>query len=725
MSNSLSPFSASAPALPRSARHSTSCPVPRGDEAPPTGPSPGGVSPKAGTAATQASKDIAPSFAADAAVPAALSSHAPGCQHLLFALAAIELTTGLIPVQPACAQSVEDRARAAAAASRAKSSDSDALRQNYVTPGIAGQTISTVNGSKTFAPKLACQKTANQLEIMAQPAASGDIAALRISRDSDLNGTYDQSLTLPMPVSGICANGIISCEPGTWTQCRPFQWRAGGGMLSLAEVELKELAGCYCINNSCGANLAWGNMASVLKDLGGGVVGAITSADPRIGIAQAQVDGPVIRYTGAQTTSCSASPAITATAYRSNPTAIQGDAFAASQASRVFQSLSASPAGLGSAQQRRSCTVSREVTIREVTVEDVIARTSGGVATYSDGYGNVDFIVGSPTTHSLKSGGCGLFDFRMTLTVGNPERLRAVTLPFVSADDWAQVRVDGQVVFSGPAGWSGSGLPPGKCEKDGTSNYTPGIDLKPYFTKGSHEVALRIAVADRGNGYAQIHAEADTSCESSERLVDLCSGYAADSKCHLGDESVDGVQTFRSGVATGLKPLPQSRLFGTGACTLQLTRDFFERTRSYLCEASDPALPKPDLGRGAYIIDHSTETVLADRVRTKDGGVVLSTRAFALPDRGSVPTCEAVCKTRAPVTNTAAALAGVVGGRQNDPAGWDTFYHACDVQSTCPLGPGEELVAGCGCLDDFPEAVLMMQTVRLGGADLVCTAAAR
>ena len=41
------------------------------------------------------------------------------------------------------------------------------------------------------------------------------------------------------------------------------------------------------------------------------------------------------------------------------------------------------------------------------------------------------------------------------------------------------------------------------------------------------------------------------------------------------------------------------------------------------------------------------------------------------------------------------------------------------------LGPGEELVSPCGCLDDFPEAVVMMQTVRLGGADLVCTGTAR
>jgi hypothetical protein len=96
-----------------------------------------------------------------------------------------------------------------------------------------------------------------------------------------------------------------------------------------------------------------------------------------------------------------------------------------------------------------------------------------------------------------------------------------------------------------------------------------------------------------------------------------------------------------------------------------------------------------------------------------------------LPDRGSVPACEAICKTHAPRVNNDAASSGVVGDKQNAPTGYDTFYHACDSANRCPAGPGEEVVSACGCLDDFPEAVVMMQTVRLAGADLVCTGETR
>jgi len=73
----------------------------------------------------------------------------------------------------------------------------------------------------------------------------------------------------------------------------------------------------------------------------------------------------------------------------------------------------------------------------------------------------------------------------------------------------------------------------------------------------------------------------------------------------------------------------------------------------------------------------------------------------------------------------AAAPAGVVGAQQNISTGFDTFYHACTGDNVCPAGPGEEIVSTCGCLDDFPEAVVMMQTVRLAGADLACTGAVR
>ncbi|WP_245654025.1 hypothetical protein [Novosphingobium rosa] len=622
----------------------------------------------------------------------------------------------------AAAQTVEDRARAAASASQAKTGDSDALQQNYLTPGLSGGSVSTINGATSFSPNLACQKTATMIEILAQPASTGDLGTLSISRDKDLDGTFDEALSMPKPVSGVCANGIIGCDAGTWNNCHNYQWAVGSaGELKLSEVDLSALSACYCINASCGSNLAWTNLATVLKDIGGGVVGALTTADPRIAVTQAAVDGPVIRYTGAQTTSCTSAPAVSVTSYASDASSLTSDANAASQVSSVFQTLAGSPAGLGKSQEMRDCAVTRNLSLQSSTASDIIQRSAGGFASYDYGDGTIAFAMGSPSDNSL-SGSCTLYDFHMTLHVTDASRLTSVRLTSWFADDWGQVRIDGKLVSWGPGDWQGNGLPGGVCEQKKTFYAYPNLDLTHYLTNGDHDIWLRVAVALGGETYALISASVDSACHLTETLTDTCVANAADTSCHLYNETVDGVQTFVNGINTGLKPLSQSRIISSSACQQSVTRDFYERDRRYQCVASTAT---PDLTRGAYIIDHSTETLLADRTTAADGTVTTSNSAFALPDRGTVSSCEAVCKTRAPKVNADAALAGVVGSKQNDAASYDTFYHACTSANTCPLGSGEELVTDCGCIDDFPEAVVMMQSLRLSGADLVCTATQR
>jgi hypothetical protein len=651
-------------------------------------------------------------------------AHRPGCRVMM--RHALLLSAGIAICLPAVtqAQTMEERARSAAVAARTKSGDSDALQSNYLTPGLAGQPVSTVDNSKSFTSNIACQKTATLLELLAQPTSTGDIGTLRISRDKDLDGSFDETLNVPVPVSGICANGIISCAPGSWNQCRPFHWEVGSsGKLKLGEVDLTALAGCYCVNNSCGANLAWGNMASILKDLGGGVVGALTTADPRIGVAQASIDGPLIRYTGAQTTACTAQPQLSATSYRSNPTAIQGDAYSVSQASSIFQALAASAAGNGKAQQTRNCAIDRDIAVKEWGFDDILAVRGAITAVTSCGTGCRRYEIRG-------SGTCGSVPpiYSATFDPLAPARIRSARIVQMGADDWVQARVNGQIVgYAGKRPWLGEALPSGDCRISDNPWYNKSaIDITSQLRSGATIVGARVRGGGGGNwGYVTVEVQVDTACEVSERLVDLCSGYAADPACHLVSETVDGVVTFRNGVNTGIKPLPSTRIFGTGACSFQYTRDFFERARQYACVIDQAGAGDPDLSRGAYIIDHSTETLLADRTTDASGNVSTSTRPFSMPDRGSVAACEPICKTRAPKANSDVAVDGVVGAKQNDPAGWDIFYHSCSSDNVCPLGQGEELVSACGCLDDFPEAVVMMQSVRLAGADLVCTAETR
>lgn len=624
------------------------------------------------------------------------------------------------------AQTMEERARNAAAASRSKSSDSEAIRGNYLEPALSGGTVASIDGKASFSPRISCASSATMLEIMVQPGSTGDIGRLSVARDTDLDGHFDSNVLMTQPISGICANGVISCQAGSWNGCRPLAWDAHGqDGLRLVEVTLPELSGCYCVNNSCGSNLVSSNFETVLKDLGGGVVGAITTADPRIGVAQAGIEGPVIRYVGSQTTACASDPHVSQTSYRADPTLITQDAFTASRSSSVFQTLAGSPVATGRSHETRSCSIVREIDIAEPDVDAIIARSSGGYATTQISQTQLRFLMGSPADNSLKGGRCTIFDYRMTIDVRDPDRLTSLRLNRYFGDDWVQLRIDGEVIASGPAGWTGNGLPPGTCERKSTYHASPMLDLKPLMPAGLHEVWLRVAVADEGEAYAEIEAELDLRCNPSERVVDMCAPLSQGSQCSLVDESVDDVVTIKNGVATGLHPLPQVRQFGTGRCSYQYAREFFTKRRRYSCMIDSGTVSAPDVSRGAYILDRSTETMLADRTIGQDGSVTQSTRAFRIPDRPPVAACEPICKTRAPKANDGVGEAAPVATLQTSPTGWNSFYHGCDSAGQCPLGPGEELVSACGCLDDFPEAVTMMQSLRLAGADISCNVEAR
>src|SRR3546814_17162907 len=96
-----------------------------------------------------------------------------------------------------------------------------------------------------------CQKTATMLEVVGQPSGTGDLGRVSIARDTDLDGTVDATSNLPVPVSGICANGVVSCQPGSWNGCSFYRWDVDAAKaLKLTSVDMPKLAGCYCINNS-------------------------------------------------------------------------------------------------------------------------------------------------------------------------------------------------------------------------------------------------------------------------------------------------------------------------------------------------------------------------------------------------------------------------------------------------------------------------------------------
>lgn len=160
---------------------------------------------------------------------------------------------------------------------------------------------SSICRNQGFDAQLTAPSSGSFLKIFIATGNTNDLDTITIQRDTDFDGTVEHTYTSPFRASGICADGIISCIRGTWQNCRYFRWRANPGNLHvyLWEVpEIGNLAGCYCINTSCGSTLVATNMASILADLGGGIVGSVQNADPHVAVTNVTTTASSIEYFG-------------------------------------------------------------------------------------------------------------------------------------------------------------------------------------------------------------------------------------------------------------------------------------------------------------------------------------------------------------------------------------------------------------------------------------------
>lgn len=194
-----------------------------------------------------------------------------------------------------------------------------------------GVNMKTLDGSKEFSANLLCPSSSRFLEVLVQPGSSGDITTLIVSQDMDFNGTLDYTYQVPVIVSGVCSNGVISCETGTWNFCRAFRWATDtSGKIVLEETLNTNLGGCYCINNSCGNNLVFNNIDTVIRSVGGGVVAAIHEQNSRYVVSGVKIDGMLASYYGQNaggcTTVASSSGATDLEKYYYSPYSMEADA---------------------------------------------------------------------------------------------------------------------------------------------------------------------------------------------------------------------------------------------------------------------------------------------------------------------------------------------------------------------------------------------------------------
>jgi len=612
----------------------------------------------------------------------------------------------------------------------------DLANQNISQPMTSPTTLMrTVDGSQSFQANLTAPASAKFLELFIQPAGTGDLQKVMISEDLDTNGAFDYVYTLAKPVSGVCGNGYIACDPATWNHCQYFKWAAGpDGKIADVSASITDLGGCYCINKSCGSNLVWSNSSVILQDLGGGIVNAIHNGNTALTITNVSYDLTTIDYfgrvTGSTTTGASSisslasSPTIsTLSGYYSNwPGLTQArDNAAIAQSSdpqSLYYQIANSVAASQASGKSSICTVMRNSSV-QTTTRTINDSGNGQACTdhliyiqihkVSDAEYQVQYVDTGPGGLATAHGNCGDYPGGngwhtiqdIVMAPPDPNKLEKLMQANLSLSS-----------ITGPGCNSGSG------SVDGIVN---GFD-SPVVTSTVCPAKGAQFPTYNWSYYFQVKED-----QYAEGVDNQCATMENDPDCRLQNETVDGVQTTLNFNATGLKQLPSCRNFTGQVGTNTICRDWWQKKRTYVCGSQTFDFSAIGTRFGTVITstaDNGATLDFQDK-RLSGGGWTDSTGSISLPTRDPSPACELACKTRVPKNDTQVTISGDVTSNRIPATSYDFFYRVCDRNNVCPTVAGEEIVMDCQCINDFNEAATIIQTLRTAGKDTICTTGAK
>lgn len=683
-------------------------------------------------------------------------------------------------------------------------STKEGINTRMFIPSMSDTSMTTLDGSKVFNARLMCAGTAKFMELFVQPSATGDLATVVVSQDTDLNGSMDYSYGVPFPVSGVCSNGIVSCNPGTWNNCKAYKWVSSkSAKVELAATTLTDLGGCYCINSSCGSNLVWNNLPIVLRSLGGGAVAAIQTGNSRMAVSDVKIDSTVARYYGQNTKNCS-----TVAADDSNPeqyyhlpgniepgvtaTVAAQAADSSSLYSLMYSAYQNTPQG-----EARTCSMTRSAMIRwtpqwDCYVDEVLNdqcrdlandpdcrlmnETADGVIIFRNfaGTGLTPASICRDLTTTLQascsyvcpgtggwqipclsnpvctvggrtaacSGGVCPLDAGVacssapTCITNGEARLCQVQIPIQEATGgWSNginVVASGNVLRFYTDG-----------AETGHVTFAPGTTLTavvegPNYLTGRAFGGGNVFGLDRGYYGAKV-----TFTITGTTVTGVSSDPEAG--LHHGGVSTNGSSLWISG--TGLNR-PGGSHWGSGSvrfdfspnhcpipggsecrgspgycdkpCNMgDVCRDWWRKERTYMCRAQ---------GADFSTIQERARTIKQSASRTDS---TLYYRDYidgrhedrTLNISGGTETtdeCIKACKTKKAVRSTDTTIADNRVRYQTDPTSYEFYYKAC-ANGVCPVEPGESIVKDCRCVNDFAEASVVMQTLRMGNQDIICS----
>jgi len=662
------------------------------------------------------------------------------------------------------AQSDIDKARAAAQNDAASVYEylgsGAAINQNAAQPIISSKTqMTTVDKSKRFSAQLQCPSTTKFVDIVVQPGSTGDLSMVLITQDTDLDGQMDYQFQVPFPVSGICGNGIIQCDAGTWGNCRYWKWVVNGqGQLSVQQTDITKMGGCYCVNNSCGNNIVWVSLPLILKDLGAGATGAIMSANPKYSLTDVKINDAEIAYYSQSLRECGTMNSGSGT----NP----ANYFAGGQTDALItdatqQEVTTEQTDPDSMYNVMSNSIQYHNTLGQVAqcklIRNVVI-TQETTCPAGESYSSIkDICTGPPVSvnpnqsssywfyngaYRLYCSGSGMY---LMANPGGSDRSWSIAGATCSgdvnggADSACITYLEGSgnqlLVYAVPKDAGGCG---------GMPMYLGALTFTGATVSGS--VSTQSCVLDDAwdsglmfhdrciwERWTSINISplSDPPIKNdliSNSIDNQCSGLENNSLCSLQDEKVDNVFTYKNNAPTGLLPLSTCRDY-SGFSIHNICSDWWEKDRTYFCQNNKNFDFTESMKRVSSIYKTTDEIngVATFTDYRKDEKTQIWTtegNTFDLGVARNQPydTCSKVCKTRKQKQDSQATQSGVTFQYRKDITTYEFYYRQCYPNPTvCPAGVGEEILKDCQCIDEFAETFSLIEALKEAGQDAICS----
>jgi hypothetical protein len=606
----------------------------------------------------------------------------------------------------------------------------DKLRDVLVNPLLGQSVMSNIAGNQTFNATVSCPSSQKFLEIIMQPTQSGDTNFF-IYYDGNFDRTIDSSLSVN-GVSGLCGNGFIICDSGTWNNCRFYQLNYDGQFLSYKQTDFSNLSSCFCINSYCGNNLAWRNKDYVLSVFGGAVVGAFQKAKPQLAISKTQVQDVVIRYYGQDSKSCTISnegaQGISDPVYfYDNPynmVNVAKNMQASSPFTKMFTNYLEN-------RMDRTCFIRRVINEVKYDFTQLMASSTSPQCPGISGVG----ICGENCIYFqmpiyIQAGGA----YSTTLTFdANPdvkEKLSSAQIrwctdtkgPYPCTDDdgWYNFYLNGQLFASGGYGdcepcWHAVSIPINQLVigQNTISGTIGGAGGEKGVLAGCRILWVYLYFNSPLKGCYITDNYVEDNCVSLRQK-------AKDGECSLKQRVQNGVITIKEYHNTGLQPLIECyEICGETFCYNDWTIE-----ETYSCKTTfdnfDMTRPQQVLSTMNY-----TGGVLSfNDIRLEKGSWKDYPNQSLAINLDTGEACPKVCKVKIPEIEEEIGQLGNEG-RFNitRPINIRYEFRECKDNTICEYDTslGEEKVSDCACLNDFNEALASLQVLRMIGQDLICS----